>query len=125
MILIADQLGEARYEEAVHVVPRVGHELTEGPERVLLRVEIHEKEGGDLRHALAVAHLRVEHTVGCQHVEQVLLASVVPLPKHHVVPVRPVHVKIDLPDVRTVLPGQLLHLLVLAHLLLLDPVQVK
>ena len=32
----------------------------------------------DLGHALAVADLRVEHAVGRQHVEQVLLPRVVP-----------------------------------------------
>ena len=117
MILVAYKLWEARYEEAVHVIPRVRHELTEGPEGVLLGVEVHQQQGRDLGHALAVANLQhnggqfpvklqylqqnksvmvlmqaylgVEHAVGGQDVEEVLLPVVVPLPEHLVVAVGP------------------------------------
>ena len=54
----------------VHGIFVHDHELTESPEGVLLVVEVHEEEGGDLRHALAVADLRVVHGVRRQHVEQ-------------------------------------------------------
>ena len=70
MILKPEKFWKAMDKEAVHVVLWSGHELTEGPEGVLLRVEVHEEEGGDLRHALAVADLRVVHRVRRQHVEQ-------------------------------------------------------
>ena len=40
-----------------------------------------------------------------------------PLAKHDVVPVGPVHVEVDLPDVGAVAPGQGLHLRVLPLLL--------
>ena len=89
MILKPKQLWKAVNKEAVHVVLWCGHELTEGPEGVLFRVEVHQEQRRDLGHALAVAHLRVEHAVGRQHVEQVLLAGVVSLPKHLVVTIRP------------------------------------
>ena len=62
----------------MHVVVLVRHQLVEGPERVLLRGEVHQEEGRHLGHALAVAHLRVEHAVGGQDVEEVLLPVVVP-----------------------------------------------
>ena len=92
MILKPKQLWKAVNKEAVHVVLWCGHELTEGPEGVLFRVEVHQEQRRDLGHALAVAHLRVEHAVGRQHVEQVLLAGVVSLPKHLVVTIRPLQV---------------------------------
>ena len=89
MILKPEKFWKAMDKEAVHVVLWSGHELTEGPEGVLLRVEVHEEEGGDLGHALAVAHLRVEHAVGRQHVEQILLSGVVPLTEHLMITIRP------------------------------------
>ena len=89
MILKPEKFWKAMDKEAVHVVLWSGHELTEGPECVLLRVEVHEEEGGYLGHALAVAHLRVEHAVGRQHVEQVLLSGVVPLTEHLMITIRP------------------------------------
>ena len=89
MILKSKKFWKAMDKEAVHVVLWSGHELTEGPEGVLLRVEVHQEEGGYLGHALAVAHLRVEHTVGRQHVEQGLLSGVVPLTEHLMITIRP------------------------------------
>ena len=58
MVLIANKLGETGNEEAVHVVPWVGHQLTQRPEGVLLGVEVHQQQGRDLGHALAVADLQ-------------------------------------------------------------------
>ena len=76
-------------KEAVHVVLWCRHELTQGPEGVLLGVEVHQEEGRDLGHALAVAHLCVEHAVGRQHVEQGLLSGVVSLTEHLMITIRP------------------------------------
>ena len=72
------QFRKGGYEGGMHVVVLIGHQLVQRPEGVLLRGEVHQQEGGHLGHALAVAHLRVEHAVGRQHVEQVLLARVIP-----------------------------------------------
>ena len=91
------QFREGGDEGGVHVVPRVGHELVQGPEGVLLRGEVHQEEGRHLGHALAVAHLRVEHAVGGQDMEELLLLGVVSLPEHDVVSVCSVHIKINLP----------------------------
>ena len=46
------------------------HELTEAPEGVLLVVEVHEEQCGDLRHALAVSDLRVVDGVRGEHVKK-------------------------------------------------------
>ena len=40
-----------------------------------LFVHVHEQDGGHLAHALTVAHFRVVHRVGRQHVEQMLLSE--------------------------------------------------
>ena len=101
------QFREGGDEGGVHVVPRVGHELVQGPEGVLLRGEVHQQEGRHLGHALAVADLRVVHAVGCQHVEEVLLLGVVSLPEHDVVPVGSVDIKVNLTDLLTVQSAQL------------------
>ena len=74
MILKPEQFWKAMDKETVHVVLWGGHELAQGPEGVLLGVEVHQEEGRDLGHALAVANLCVEHAVGRQHVEQGLLS---------------------------------------------------
>ena len=100
------QFREGWDEGGVHVVPRVGHELVQGPEGVLLRGEVHQEEGGHLGHALAVAHLRVVHAVGRQHMEELLLLGVVSLPKHDVVPVGSVHIQVNLTDLLAVQPAQ-------------------
>merc|ERR1719282_1657099 len=99
----------------MHIVLWTGHKLRQCPEGVLVRVKIHEEEGSDLGHALAVAHLRVEHAVGGQHVEQVLLATVVPLTEHHVISVCSVDIQVYLSDVRTVFSCQFLHFLILSR----------
>ena len=91
----------------MHVVVLIGHQLVQGPEGVLLRGEVHQEEGRHLGHALAVAHLRVEHAVGGQDMEELLLLGVVSLPEHDVVSVGSVHIQIDLSDLLAVLPAQL------------------
>ena len=83
---------KGRDEGRMHVVVLIGHELVQGPECVLLRGEVHQEEGGHLGHALAVAHLRVEHAVGGQHMEELLLLGVVSLTEHDVVAVGSVHI---------------------------------
>lgn len=40
----------------VHSVPFVGQQLRQGPEGVFL-IHVHQQQGSDLTHALAVAHL--------------------------------------------------------------------
>merc|ERR1719391_1925910 len=57
VLLEANQLGEARNEEAMHVPSPAHHELTESPKSILIIIEIHEKQGCNLGHALAVANL--------------------------------------------------------------------
>ena len=57
MSLEAHKFREAWYKEAMHVVLGSNHKLTESPESILTRVEIHQEKGGYLRHALAVAYL--------------------------------------------------------------------
>ena len=52
-------------------------------------------------HALTIAHFGVVHRVGCQHVEEGLLSAVVPLTEHFIVAVGPVHVEVDLSNVRS------------------------
>ena len=117
VILEADEFRKAWDEESVHIVLGAGHQLTQRPEGVLLGVKVHQQQGRDLRHALAVANLQhnggqfpmklqylpqnksvmvlmqaylgVEHAVGGQDVEEVLLSVVVPLPEHLVVAVSP------------------------------------
>ena len=54
----------------VHGIFVHDHELTEAPEGVFLVVEVHEEQGGDLRHALAVPDLTVVHGVRGEHVEK-------------------------------------------------------
>ena len=93
-------------EGSMHVVVLIGHQLVQGPEGVLLRGEVHQEEGRHLGHALAVAHLRVVHAVGGEHMEELLLLGVVSLPEHDVVPVGSVHVKINLSDLFTIQPSQ-------------------
>ena len=90
----------------MHVVGLVSHQLVQGPEGVLLRGEVHQEEGGHLGHALAVAHLRVVHAVGRQHMEELLLLGVVSLPEHDVVPVGSVHIQVNLTDLLAVQPAQ-------------------
>ena len=102
MSLEAHKFREAWDKEAMHVVLGSNHKLTESPECILIRVEIHQEEGGYLWHALAVANLTVIHAVGSQHVEQVLLPAVVPLSEHYMVSVGAVYIQIYLSDVRAV-----------------------
>ena len=117
VVLEADEFRKAWDEESVHIVLGAGHQLTQRPEGVLLGVKVHQQQGRDLRHALAVANLQhnggqfpvklqylpqnksvmmlmqaylgVEHAVGGQDMEEVLLPVVVPLPEHLVVAVGP------------------------------------
>ena len=100
------QFWEGGDEGSMHVVVLIGHQLVQGPEGVLLRGEVHQEEGRHLGHALAVAHLRVVHAVGGEHMEELLLLGVVSLPEHDVVPVGSVHVEINLSDLFTVQPSQ-------------------
>ena len=74
MILKPEQFWKAMDKETVHVVLWGGHELAQGPEGVLLGVEVHQEEGRDLGHALTVTNLCVEHAVGSQHMKQGLLS---------------------------------------------------
>ena len=64
------------------------------PEGLLL-VHVHEEDGGDVRHALHVAHQRVVHGVRFQHAEQLLLPQPVALAVVDVLRVRPRHVADD------------------------------
>jgi len=92
VLLQTHELGEAVREEAcpvmthgtwrqtMHAVPTVGHERVQCPEGLLL-VHVEEEERGHLRHALAVAHVRVVHRVGGEHGEQLPLpATCLPSP---------------------------------------------
>ena len=63
MSLEAHKFREAWDEEAMHVVLGSNHKLTESPECILVRVEIHQEKGGYLRHALAVANLNYSQVV--------------------------------------------------------------
>lgn len=58
MSLETVQLGKSRDEEPVHGMLVVGKELGQSPEGILL-IQVHEQDGSDLTHPLAVAHLRV------------------------------------------------------------------
>ena len=64
------------------------------PEGLLL-VHVHEEDGGDVRHALHVAHQRVVHGVRFQHAEQLLLPQPVALAVVDVLRVRARHVADD------------------------------
>lgn len=44
----------------MHGMLAVGEELGKGPEGILL-IQVHEQDGSDLTHPLAVAHLLGEH----------------------------------------------------------------
>ena len=57
VVLEADEFRKAWDEESVHIVLGAGHQLTQRPEGVLLGVEVHQQQGRDLGHALAVANL--------------------------------------------------------------------
>ena len=58
VVLEADEFRKAWDEETVHIVLGTGHQLTQRPEGVLLGVEVHQQQGRDLGHALAVANLQ-------------------------------------------------------------------
>ena len=58
VVLEADEFRKAWDEESVHIVLGAGHQLTQRPEGVLLGVEVHQQQGRDLGHALAVADLQ-------------------------------------------------------------------
>ena len=58
VVLEADEFRKAWDEESVHIVLGAGHQLTQRPEGVLLGVEVHQQQGRDLGHALAVANLQ-------------------------------------------------------------------
>ena len=65
MRLEPQQLGKALDKEAVHSVLGVDHKAMQSPKCILLVVQVHEEQCGNLGHALAVTQLRVVDGVGC------------------------------------------------------------
>ena len=63
MVLESHKFWKPWDEEAMHVILWSNHKLTESPECILIRVEIHEEKGDYLRHALTVANLNYSQVV--------------------------------------------------------------
>ena len=91
-----EKLRKTLDEKAVHGKLGVDHEAVQGPKGVLLVVQVHEEEGGDLGHPLAVAQLRVVHGIRGQNVEKRTLTLIVAFTEHDVITVGAIDIQINL-----------------------------
>uniref|UniRef100_A0A2M4B4S1 Putative secreted protein n=1 Tax=Anopheles triannulatus TaxID=58253 RepID=A0A2M4B4S1_9DIPT len=112
----AHQLRKPDNVETMHSVPRIGKQHIQRPKCVFL-VEVHQKHSRHRRHALAVANLRIIHTVRGQYPKQTSLFHVITLTVEDMVTKLTVYVKIDLPDIGAALACQCQHLFVHGSLL--------
>ena len=64
MMLKSQELWKTRDEKSMHSVFEIPHQLVQGPKHVLFFGEVHEKEGGNLGHALTVANFCIVHRIG-------------------------------------------------------------